>query len=109
MNRPIWVLGAGLRIAVRIARSLRRRAIPADIGILTADEPILSSREVRNFVRLPQPHGTGAEFLKTLQDRIETQNYDVLIPCSDTTLAVCMRHYRELSGLLRSNFAGEVW
>jgi predicted ATP-grasp superfamily ATP-dependent carboligase/protein-tyrosine-phosphatase len=100
MKRPVLVLGAEPRIAVTIARSLHRRGIPTDIGVLTANEPRVRSRAVRQFLRFPSPHDSSDNFLGTLREQIRTQGYDVLIPCSDSTLTACMAHYEQLSALL---------
>jgi predicted ATP-grasp superfamily ATP-dependent carboligase/protein-tyrosine-phosphatase len=100
MKRPVLVLGAEPRIAVTIARSLHRRGIPTDIGVLTASEPRVRSRAVRQFLRFPSLHDSSDDFLGTLREQIRSQGYDVLIPCSDSTLTACMAHYEQLSELL---------
>lgn len=100
MKRPVLVLGAEPRIAVTIARSLHRRGIPTDIGVLTANEPRVRSRAVRQFLRFPSPHDSSDHFFEALREQIRLQGYDVLIPCSDSTLTACMAHYEQLSELL---------
>ena len=100
MNRPVLLLGAEPRIAVTIARSLHRHGISIDVGVMSADEPALHSRAIRQFLRFPSASKDSGEFLKSLREHILANGYDVLIPTSDTTLAACMNHYRELSQLL---------
>jgi protein-tyrosine-phosphatase/predicted ATP-grasp superfamily ATP-dependent carboligase len=79
---------------------LHRRGIPTDIGVLTANEPSARSRAVRQFLRFPSPLDNSDNFLEALRDQIRSQGYDVLIPCSDSTLTACMTHYEQLSELL---------
>jgi protein-tyrosine-phosphatase/predicted ATP-grasp superfamily ATP-dependent carboligase len=100
MMNPVLVLGAEPRIAVTIARSLHRHAIAVDVAVLSEDEPVLFSRAIRQFLRFPRPPGDSTEFLQRMQEQIQTNGYDVLIPCSDSTLVACMSHYHELSRLL---------
>ena len=100
MNRPVLILGAEPRIAVTIARSLHRRRISADVAVLTQDEPILASRSVRNFLRFPSPSQDKEASLRVMQERIVSAGYDMLIPCSDTTLTACLSCYTELNALL---------
>jgi protein-tyrosine-phosphatase/predicted ATP-grasp superfamily ATP-dependent carboligase len=100
MIKPVLVLGAEPRIAVTIARSLHRRAIPVDVGVLTEHEPVLSSRAIRRFLRFPRSPKSPSSFLQQIAQQIQAAGYDVLIPCSDSTMAACLSHYLELSRLL---------
>jgi len=100
MNRPVLILGAEPRIAVTIARSLHRHQIPVDVGVFTPDEPVLTSRAVRKFLRFPPPSRDKNEFLRVTRGQIATAGYDTLIPSSDTTLAACLSCYPDLSALL---------
>ena len=100
MTSPVLLLGAEPRIAAAVARSLHRHAIPVDVAVLGNDEPVFSSRAIRQFLRFPPPFTVPCEFLQRMQETIRVHSYDVLIPCSDSTLVACSSYYQELSRLL---------
>lgn len=99
MISPVLVLGAEPRISITISRCLQRRGIPVDVGVLSDNEPVLSSRFVRNFLRFPSM-SDPAQFLERMRQAIQSNGYDMLIPTSDTTLTACLAHYAALSQLL---------
>ena len=100
MTRPVLVLGTEPRIAVTIARCLHRRGIPVDVASLCEGAPRLSSRAIRRFHRLPTYRRTADEFVNALMELLQAEQFDMLIPCSDTALTAAAHYYERLSSLL---------
>jgi predicted ATP-grasp superfamily ATP-dependent carboligase len=96
----VLILGTEPRIAITIARSLHRQSIPVDAAALSAHDPWLASRAIRNFFRLPNPRHAPHEFIAALSKRIRAAQFDMLIPCSDSALVAIAQHYQHLSRLL---------
>jgi protein-tyrosine-phosphatase/predicted ATP-grasp superfamily ATP-dependent carboligase len=96
----VLLLGTEPRIAITIARSLHRRSILVDAAALSSHDPWLASRAIRNFFRLPNPRHAPHEFIAALSKRIRAEQFDMLIPCSDSALVAIAQHYQHLSGLL---------
>jgi len=88
MKRPVLILGNAPRVALTVARSLHRRAIAVDVASLSTDTPRLRSRSIRKSVMLPGNLDRPGDFRDALQDLVNANNYDMLIPSSDTALAL---------------------
>jgi predicted ATP-grasp superfamily ATP-dependent carboligase/protein-tyrosine-phosphatase len=97
--RPVLILGAKLRIAVTIARSLSRQGIPVDVAAFPEDG-WFSSRVIRELVRIPNPNHSAQGFIEGLCDLINHKGYDMLFPCGDHILAAIGEHYDRLKELL---------
>jgi predicted ATP-grasp superfamily ATP-dependent carboligase/protein-tyrosine-phosphatase len=97
--RPILILGAKLRIAVTIARSLSRRGIPVDVAAFPEDG-WFSSRAIRELVRIPNPNRSVQDFIESLCELINRKGYDMLFPCGDHILTAIAEHYDRLKELL---------
>jgi predicted ATP-grasp superfamily ATP-dependent carboligase/protein-tyrosine-phosphatase len=93
---PVVILGAEPRIVVTVARSLHRRHIPVIVVGLSAQEARPVSKAIRHFVRLPHHHEDRERFLAELLRLIQSERCSMLIPSSDTGLAVVADHYEEL-------------
>lgn len=100
MTRPVLVLGAQPHFALTIARSLHHRGIPATIATSSLNGPRLSSRAIRQFVRLPSHQHSPDEFIAALSTLIRREKFDMLIPSGDSTLIAVTQHYEHLSTLL---------
>jgi len=98
--KPVLVLGEEPRIVVNIARSLHRRGVIVDVGTLSSDAPLLRSRAIRQCLSLPDPRHDAAFSLAVLMHHIESEGYDLLIPASDTALALMADHHAQLSARL---------
>jgi protein-tyrosine-phosphatase/predicted ATP-grasp superfamily ATP-dependent carboligase len=94
---PVLILGAAPRISVAIARSLHRIGVPVDVGFFLDGETPLSSNAIRASHRLPH---NDPQLIHALCDLIKNKNYDMLIPTSDTSLALIAKHYHLLKKLL---------
>jgi len=97
--RPVLILGNAPRISVPIARSLHRHGTPVEVASFSSEEPIVRSRTIRNFHRLPDCH-QASKFLTALTALIKELGSDMLIPTGDAALAAMARHYADLSSLV---------
>jgi predicted ATP-grasp superfamily ATP-dependent carboligase/protein-tyrosine-phosphatase len=97
--RAVLIVGAKLRIAVTIARSLSRRGISVDVAAFP-DDGWFSSRAIREFIRIPNPNESVQDFMQSLCDLINRKGYDMLFPCGDHILSAISEHYERLKGLL---------
>jgi len=100
MRHPVLVLGAAPRIALPIARSLRRNRLPVMIVTASSREPRLHSAAIEECWRIPDAEEEPDEFLRALRELIDRWRPDLLVPTNDTALAAVTRHYYELAGKL---------
>ena len=100
MFSPVLVLGAEPRIAVSIARSLKRHGIPVDVAALSQNDVRLSSKAIRKFSYLPDHKNKAQDFIGSLERLIQSHNYSMLIPCSDTALTEVVRYYDRLESMV---------
>ena len=101
MKKATLVLGAAPRVAVPIARSLRRIGVPCVVGTFSAKSSALGSNAAHRSVRLPHPIA-GAPFIKALTSLIETENIDTMFPGSDVAMVGIGDHFGEVGLLLAS-------
>jgi predicted ATP-grasp superfamily ATP-dependent carboligase len=106
MKAPVLILGSEPRIAIPIARSLYTQGISVDVASLSASEPVLRSRAVSRFIRLPAANSAveneSSGFVEKLTHLIAERRYDMLIPATDAALAALCDHsacLRELVSL----------
>src|SRR5258708_39323015 len=95
-HNPVLILGAAPRIALAIARSLQRVAIPVEVAFFLNDERPLQSKAIRASHRLP---AEDPQLIDVLCNLIEKKKFDMLIPTSDTALALIAKHYDRLKQL----------
>ena len=100
MNRPVIILGAEPRVVVTVGRSLHRCGIPVIVVGLSAEEPRPVSNAIRSFVRLTHHREDRDKFLADLSSMIERGRCSMLMPSSDTGLAVVADLYEQLASLL---------
>src|SRR6266568_8257248 len=96
-HNPVLILGAAPRIAVAIARSLQRVPVPVEVAFFLDDERPLRSKAIRASHRLP---AENPQLIDALCNLIEKKKFDMLIPTSDTSLALIAKHYDRLKQLL---------
>ena len=100
MFSSVLVLGAEPRIAVSIARSLKRHGIPVDVAALSQNDVRLSSKAIRKFSCLPDHKNEAQDFIGFLERLILLNHYSMLIPCSDTALTEVVRYYDRLESMV---------
>jgi protein-tyrosine-phosphatase/predicted ATP-grasp superfamily ATP-dependent carboligase len=96
-HKPILILGAAPRISIPIARSLSAAGIPVEVASFLEADPVLGSKAIRRTHRLP---AKDPELVDALVNLIQDENFDMLIPTSDPSLALAARHYDRLRSLL---------
>lgn len=96
-EKPVLILGAAPRIAVPIARSLHRIAVPVEVASFTPGDPVLRSKSIRTSHSLPAEDPARIDALCAL---IAKKGFDMLIPTSDVTLAFVAKHYHRLRAML---------
>lgn len=96
-HKPALILGAAPRISVTIARSLQRASVPVEVVSVLHDEPALHSNAIRAFHRLP---AEDPELIDSLCALVEEKKFDILIPTSDSALALVSKHYDRLRTLV---------
>lgn len=89
-HKPVLILGAAPRISVAIARSLDRLGIPVEIAYFLDGEKGLHSNAIRASHRLPHK---DPQLIQALCDLIKNRGFDMLIPTSDTSLALVAQHH----------------
>jgi protein-tyrosine-phosphatase/predicted ATP-grasp superfamily ATP-dependent carboligase len=98
---PVLILGASPRIAIPIARLLRDRCgVSVDVASVSAFDPKLSSRAIRDFVRLPDFASSPENFSIALRSLVRERNHDMLIPVQDAAMAAIGRDYGPLAAVL---------
>jgi protein-tyrosine-phosphatase/predicted ATP-grasp superfamily ATP-dependent carboligase len=96
-HEPVLILGAAPRISVAIARSLSRIGVPVEVAYFLENETPLQSKAIRASHRLP---AKDPPLIHALCDLIENREFDMLIPTSDSALALVAKHYDRLRPLL---------
>lgn len=96
-HNPVLILGAAPRIAVAIARSLYQIDVPAEVAFFLDGERALHSKAIRACHRLPHK---DPQLIQALCDLIKNRNIDMLIPTSDTSLALVAKHHFLLKKLV---------
>jgi predicted ATP-grasp superfamily ATP-dependent carboligase len=99
-KRPVVVLGAEPRITIPVARSLSQLGVPVFVASVSAADPVLHSRAIAGFFRLPSPMDSPRDFLNALSAKVRSTGADMLIPTTDGALEAISRHYDELKSLL---------
>jgi predicted ATP-grasp superfamily ATP-dependent carboligase len=94
---PVIVMGVERRITVPVARSLYRSGVPVWVASLSGADPVLRSRALAGYFRLPDPNRRPGDFLSTLCGRAKAIGADMLIPATDGALAAISVHYDELN------------
>jgi len=96
----VLILGAAARIAIPIARLLRRRCgVAVDVASVSSGDRF-SSRAVRKFIALPNSQVSPERFSQRLLELVRAERYDMLFPVQDAALAATARNYDALSSLL---------
>lgn len=99
-KRPVLVLGWISRIVVPIARSLNKHGIPVDVASFVPAVPP-TSRAIREFRRVSEPHLDPDSFLRQLRDFLRQGKHDFLIPADDQALVAVTKNYDVLKNDVR--------
>jgi protein-tyrosine-phosphatase/predicted ATP-grasp superfamily ATP-dependent carboligase len=96
-ERNVLVLGDDTRAFLTIVRSLGRRGINVHAAPANFRSPALESRYIRVIHELPPWIGDGTEWLSAMQALLRDTAFDLVIPCTETTLLPLQHHRAELA------------
>ncbi len=96
--RPVLLLGTEPRIVLPIARCLHERNIEVALATSSEPGPAGRSRAISGVLGLPAEDNS---FLSALCDAIARNQYDMLIPTSDSYLLTVAQAYEELQSRLQ--------
>jgi predicted ATP-grasp superfamily ATP-dependent carboligase/protein-tyrosine-phosphatase len=100
MKRPTLILGFEPRIVIPIARSLHEHNVRVTAAAFSGGAGRTSSRAIQEFLSLPNPGDDLDRCLSAITALIRKEQFDFLIPCSDSTLLATSQLYDQLNGLL---------
>ena len=96
---PVLILDANERSALAATRSLGRRGVPVVAADETATTLAGASRHCRGTFVYPSPYRTPAAFLEALRTEAAARGIRVILPMTEVTTHLLVRHRAELSGL----------
>ena len=99
MLEPVLILDANERSALAATRSLGRRGVPVVAADETATTLAGASRHCRGTFVYPSPYRTPAAFLEALRTEAAARGIRVILPMTEVTTHLLVRHRAELSGL----------
>jgi predicted ATP-grasp superfamily ATP-dependent carboligase/protein-tyrosine-phosphatase len=97
MKAATLILGAGVRLAVTVARSLHKRDIPVLVSPLGQAEKPIRSRSILKFVELRDEPRDPEAWLRAVEELVRTENIDLVMPTGDGAMSLIGRHYSELT------------
>ncbi len=101
MPEPTLVLGAAVRIAVPVARSLAKRGIPVVQAAVGASEPPMGSRVIRRSFSFPELDPSCKGLPQPFVEMLQRERIDYIVPCGDPSLRLVAEHFDELSSYSR--------
>src|SRR5213595_621071 len=101
MAGKVLVLGDDTRSFLTIVRSLGRRGVVVHAAPANFRSPALRSRYIGQIHDLPPWMADGAEWLTAITGLLRHQDYDLIIPCNETTILPIQRHRAELAPFTR--------
>jgi len=93
----VLVFGDDTRSFLTVVRSLGRQSIIVDAAPFDPKAPALASRYINEIVNLPTFRGDGRAWFSSLQQRLSSVSYDLLIPCCDRTILALDQYRDQLS------------
>jgi protein-tyrosine-phosphatase/predicted ATP-grasp superfamily ATP-dependent carboligase len=100
-REKVLVFGDDTRSFLAIVRSLGRRGIAVHAAPTNFRSAALHSRYISRIHDLPPWMGDGAEWLSAVTTLLRAQRFDLVIPCTETTLLPLQRHRAAMSSLAR--------
>lgn len=95
--RKVLVMGDDVRSFLGTVRSLGRQGIVVDACPFNFATPALKSRYLRRLHRLPPYTLDQAAWIESLQRILETESYDLVIPCDDRNIIPLTMHRNDFS------------
>ncbi|WP_022665979.1 hypothetical protein [Desulfospira joergensenii] len=101
MKHKALVIGESVQSFLCVIRSLGRRGIRVDTASNRLDHPALFSRYIQNRFML-NPYSSGRdEWVKRLNLLLKSGDYDLVIPCHDSTIVPMQANRESLAHLSR--------
>lgn len=94
--KPVVLVGAGPRVVLTIARSLRRHGIPSLVALHPGSADWAPSRAVERVVRLPSDAARRGDALVAL---VRETGASWVVPCTDSALLLLAAEYDRLAAL----------
>ena len=95
----ILILDANQRSALAATRSLGARGLSVITADATAASLAGASRYATHRATYPSPHIRPDAFIATVQELVDRHAIDVLLPMTDVTMALVLRHRARFSGV----------
>ena len=98
MTKPgkALVMGDDTRSFLATVRSLGRKGIEVHTAPFNMRAPALSSKYIRQIHLLPYYLNGGGEWLEAMQKLMQTEQFDIIIPCEERSLLPLYKHQHEL-------------
>ena len=100
-REKVLVLGDDTRSFLAIIRSLGRRGLAVHAAPTNFRSAALHSRYISRIHDLPPWMEDGAAWLTAVTTLLRAERFDLVIPCTETTLLPLQRHRAALSSLAR--------
>jgi protein-tyrosine-phosphatase/predicted ATP-grasp superfamily ATP-dependent carboligase len=98
LGLKVLVLGDDTRSFLAVVRSLGRQRCAVHAAPFDFSSPALGSRYIGAVHRLPPYSLSPAAWVEALRALIESERFDLVIPCDDRSLIPLERHAAELEG-----------
>ena len=95
----VLVLGADTRSFLSVVRSLGRRKLSVHVAWHSLDSPAARSRYIRKSHTLPKPWESPQEWKQPFREMLESERFDLVIPCNDPSLIPLQRNRQELEAI----------
>jgi predicted ATP-grasp superfamily ATP-dependent carboligase len=99
MLDPVLILDANERSALAATRSLGRRGVPVITADATRTTLAGASRYCRGSFVYPSPYRTAARFLDVVRAEATARGIRVILPMTEVTTHLLVRHRADLPGL----------
>lgn len=86
ISNRVLVLGDDMRICLTVVRALGRAGKVVDVAPFDAGSPALRSRYINRVHPLPDCASDLAGWRSALQRLVETEGYDLVVPCADPAI-----------------------
>jgi len=85
-GKKVLVLGTDDRVILAVVRSLGRKGLCVHLGWCAADSIAARSRYVKQVHTIPAYSAQSDAWIQALRSLLERENFDLVIPCNDSTL-----------------------
>ncbi len=101
ISNRVLVLGVDDRAALTVVRSLGRKGLEVHVGVDTPNSLCTLSRYTRKVITLPNAGDEPQAWKEKLLSRLETVDYDLIIPTADNYLVLVVKYREEFAKFAR--------